>query len=124
RANGLGYSGLPGVAVSFVTFAEHGVAHHPRRAHRRRTNGVVRGGLTEPRAAWSSHVASAVVGQTGPVAAVTCLAGRYRLADRLGVGGMAVVWRAYDEVLDRFVTVKVLAPGLAVDAAARARVQA
>jgi len=36
---------------------------------------------------------------------------------------MAVVWRAHDDVLDRWVAVKVLAPGQAVDAAARARVQ-
>ena len=39
------------------------------------------------------------------------IAGRYRLLDRLGVGGMSVVWRAHDEVLDREVAVKVLSPG-------------
>ncbi|MDW3849993.1 serine/threonine protein kinase [Micromonospora sp. BRA006-A] len=44
------------------------------------------------------------------------LARRYRLIDRIGAGGMSVIWRARDEVLDRIVAVKVLAPSLAADA--------
>lgn len=46
----------------------------------------------------------------------TLLARRYRLLDRIGVGGMSVIWRAHDEMLDRLVATKVLASSLAADA--------
>ncbi|MFV2100118.1 protein kinase domain-containing protein [Micromonospora sp. LOL_024] len=43
------------------------------------------------------------------------LATRYRLIDQIGSGGMSVIWRAHDEVLDRVVALKVLTPSLAAD---------
>ncbi len=45
----------------------------------------------------------------------------YRLERRIGVGGMAVVFRARDERLDRVVALKVLSPALDADEAFRRR---
>ncbi|MGH3203240.1 MAG: serine/threonine-protein kinase, partial [Streptosporangiaceae bacterium] len=45
----------------------------------------------------------------------------YRLEDRIGQGGMAVVFRAHDVRLNRRVAVKLLAPALAGDAGFRRR---
>jgi serine/threonine-protein kinase len=54
----------------------------------------------------------------------TLLARRYRLLDRIGAGGMSVIWRARDELLARNVAVKVLAADLAADSRFRALVRA
>ncbi|MFL6053187.1 MAG: serine/threonine-protein kinase, partial [Actinoallomurus sp.] len=49
------------------------------------------------------------------------LAGRYRLRERIGRGGMASVWLARDEVLVRQVAVKLIDPELARDPEFRTR---
>ena len=43
------------------------------------------------------------------------LAGRYKLSGPIAAGGMAQVWRGYDEILDRNVAVKILHAHLAHD---------
>ena len=43
------------------------------------------------------------------------IAGRYRIENRLGVGGMSTVQLAFDERLERYVAIKLLAEHLADD---------
>ena len=51
------------------------------------------------------------------------IANRYRLIEKLGTGGMSVVWRGRDEILGREVAVKILAPQLAGDDTFRDRMR-
>ena len=45
----------------------------------------------------------------------------YRIVERIGAGGMGVVYRAHDDQLDRDVAIKVLPPGSLADESARKR---
>src|SRR4029450_1216679 len=49
------------------------------------------------------------------------ISGRYRLIAPLGEGGMATIWRAVDEQLDREVAVKILRPQFSSDPGFTAR---
>lgn len=64
-----------------------------------------------------------MLGDRVMVATTEVLAGRYALAEILGTGGMATVWRARDEVLGRDVAVKVVSPQDATDAGFLARLE-
>jgi serine/threonine protein kinase len=61
------------------------------------------------------------MGEYAPRFAAGSRVAGYLLDEQIGQGGMAVVFRAHDERLDRTVALKILAPGLASDEAFRQR---
>ncbi len=49
------------------------------------------------------------------------LGGRYAIQDKIGTGGMAIVYRGHDTVLGRVVAVKTMLPQYAADPSFAAR---
>ena len=56
-----------------------------------------------------------------PVRALPKTIGRYRVVGRLGKGAMAIVYRAYDDVMERPVAIKVMMADLQDDPEMSAR---
>src|SRR5689334_11679432 len=76
------------------------------------------------RRAPGSRLPISVVGTILPLSGPAMIGQRlshYRIVERIGAGGMGVVYRAHDEQLDRDVAIKVLPPGSLADESARKR---
>lgn len=83
------------------------------------TVGLSRSGGTTDRDVEQRQLEASVRGKLfGSDSAVPVEIGRYRLGDRLGAGGMGIVFAAQDTSLDRPVALKLLRPGYEMDAAA------
>src|SRR4051794_22438127 len=70
----------------------------------RATTGKMQDGALPPR----QDEASSLADTTAPLQVADLVANRYRLGEPLGQGGMARVYRAHDEVLDRAVAIKII----------------
>src|ERR671939_594418 len=77
--------------------------------------------MRRPRIATAGHGYGSMVPPAST--ARVSLPDRYRVIRHLANGGMASVWEAHDELLDRSVAVKLLAPHLSEDERARRRFQ-
>ncbi|HEX9734441.1 MAG TPA: tetratricopeptide repeat protein [Thermoanaerobaculia bacterium] len=73
-------------------------------------------GAAPPGAAPAEAPPASWTGEERILAPGTVVAGRYRVLGVLGVGGMGVVYRAYDEMLDLELALKVLRPEIARNA--------
>ncbi len=61
----------------------------------------------------------ALAGSDDPATATSTRVGRYELRDQLGAGGMGVVWRAWDPMLERMVAIKLVRPEVGEHGSAR-----
>jgi tetratricopeptide (TPR) repeat protein len=75
--------------------------------------------MDAPDARPAGPAAPAIPGSGGPGSVIGLKSGtklgKYEIVGRLGLGGMALVYKAYDPLLDRFVAIKQIASHLAAD---------